>query len=62
MIAGNSPRSQEDPPQNCPTVGLGLIIGLLPLQRLPRLDPLAPLLRLGFQLLSLRRPDLQPDA
>jgi len=44
-----------------PTIGLSLIIGLFPLQLLPSLDPLAPLLRLGFQLLSLRCPDLQPN-
>ena len=41
------------------TVGLGLIVSLLPLQRLPCLDALAPLLRLSLQLLSLRRPNLQ---
>ena len=45
-----------------PTIGLGLLICLFPLQLLPSLDALAPLLRLRFQLLSLRRPDLQPNA
>ena len=45
---------------NMRTVGLRLVIGLLPFQRLPCTNPLAPLLRLGLQLLSLRRSDLHP--